>query len=151
MRQEANETAPMLPIGVLAKRNGLTVEGIRFYEKTGILPPPARTAGGRRVYSLRELKRLGFVRRARDLGFTLDEVRCLLRLVDEARAHNCAEARELATGHLAGVRAKIADLRRMERVLSAMVTRCAEGRTPECPLIDALFSQDSHTLAGRTG
>ncbi len=140
---DADETAPMLPIGVLAKRTGLTVEGIRFYEKAGILPAPARTAGGQRLYSLRELKRLNFIRRARYLGFTLDEVRALLRFADDAREQTCAEARDLATGHLADVRTKIADLRRMERALSSMIARCADGGTPECPLIEALFSYQS--------
>jgi MerR family mercuric resistance operon transcriptional regulator len=139
-RQTVDEGVPTLPIGALAKRTGLTVEGIRFYEKAGILPAPARTAGGQRLYRLSDLKRLNFIRRSRDLGFTLDEVRALLRLVDEAPDRTCAEARDLATGHLADVRAKIADLRRMERALSRMVARCAEGGTPECPLIEALFA-----------
>jgi MerR family mercuric resistance operon transcriptional regulator len=141
MRNEtADEGVPAFPIGALAKRTGLTVEGVRFYEKAGILPAPARTSGGQRLYSLRELKRLNFIRRARDLGFTLDEVRALLRLVDEAPDRTCAEARDLAAGHLGDVRAKIADLRRMERALSGMVARCAEGEAPECPLIEALFA-----------
>jgi MerR family transcriptional regulator, mercuric resistance operon regulatory protein len=139
-RHDADEMAAMLPIGALAKRTGMTVEGVRFYEKAGILPAPARTAGGQRLYSVRELKRLNFIRRARDLGFTLDEVRVLLRFADDARERTCAEARDLATGHLADVRTKIADLRRMERALSGMIARCAEGGTPDCPLIEALFS-----------
>ena len=142
-RQDADGTAPMLPIGALAKRTGLTVEGVRFYEKAGILPAPARTAGGQRLYTLSELKRLNFIRRARDLGFTLDEVRGLLRLVDEAPDRTCAEARELAADHLADIRAKIADLRRMERALAGMVARCTDDATPECPLIEALFSRDT--------
>jgi MerR family mercuric resistance operon transcriptional regulator len=142
-RHDADEMTPMLPIGALAKRTGMTVEGVRFYEKAGILPAPTRTAGGQRVYSIRELKRLNFIRRARDLGFTLDEVRVLLRFADDARARTCAEARDLATGHLADVRTKIADLRRMERALSGMIARCAEGGTPDCPLIEALFSYRS--------
>src|SRR5712671_6492503 len=75
MRDAADETTPMLPIGALAKRTGLTVEGIRFYEKAGILRAPARTAGRHRLYSRADLKRLNFIRRARLLGFTLDEVR----------------------------------------------------------------------------
>jgi MerR family transcriptional regulator, mercuric resistance operon regulatory protein len=139
-RETMDDGAPAFPIGMLAKRTGLTVEGIRFYEKAGILPAPARTTGGQRLYSLRELKRLNFIRRARDLGFTLDEVRALLRLVDEAPVRPCAEARDLAAEHLGDVRAKIADLRRMERALSAIVARCAEGEAPECPLIEALFA-----------
>jgi MerR family mercuric resistance operon transcriptional regulator len=139
-RETVDGGAPTLPIGALAKRTGLTVEGVRFYEKAGILPAPARTAGGQRLYRLGDLKRLNFIRRSRDLGFTLDEVRALLRLVDEAPDRTCAEARDLATSHLADVRAKIADLRRMERALSRMVAHCAEGETPDCPLIEELFA-----------
>src|SRR5260370_2328971 len=142
-RHDADEMTPMLPIGALAKRTGMTVEGVRFYEKAGILPAPTRTAGGQRAYSIRELKRINFIRRARDLGFTLGEVRVLLRFADDARERTCAEARDLATGHLADVRTKIADLRRMERALLGMIARCAEGGTPDCPLIGALFSYGS--------
>lgn len=86
--------------------------------------------------------RLNFVRRARDLGFTLDEVRALLELA-EKRDRPCVEAREVAASHLSDVRGKIADLRTMERVLVGMVALCAEGSTPECPLIEALFDPAS--------
>jgi MerR family mercuric resistance operon transcriptional regulator len=139
MLQDPDETTPTLPIGVLAKRTGLTVEGVRFYEKAGILPATARTAGRHRLYSLQDLKRLSFIRRARDLGFTLDEVWALLRLADE-RERSCSEVRDIAANHLAKVRAKIEDLRRMEAVLAGMIARCAEGSTPECPLIEVLFA-----------
>jgi MerR family mercuric resistance operon transcriptional regulator len=139
-RETIDEKTPVLPIGVLAKRTGLTVEGVRFYEKAGILAAPARTSGGQRLYGLRELKRLSFIRRARELGFTLDEVRALLRLVDEAPDRSCSDARGLAAGHLRDVRSKIAALRRMETALSDMVRRCDEGGDPNCPLIETLFS-----------
>ena len=129
---------PCLPIGVLSKRTGCNIETIRYYEKIGLLPAPARSEGRHRVYSLADLQRLKFVRRARELGFTLDQVRALLRLVDEQK-HQCAEARDLAATHLANVRAKIADLRAMERALKDMVAQCTDGTLLQCPLIEALF------------
>jgi MerR family transcriptional regulator, mercuric resistance operon regulatory protein len=138
MQGEADETTPALPIGALAKRTGLTVEGIRFYEKAGILRAAARTAGRHRLYSRADLKRLHFIRRARLLGFTLDEVRALLRFADHVGASSCADAHRLATKHLADVQGKLADLKKMERVLRRMVASCADGTLPQCPLIETL-------------
>jgi MerR family mercuric resistance operon transcriptional regulator len=128
---------PQLPIGELSRRTGCNIETIRYYERIGLLRRPARTEGGFRRYSASELKRLAFIRRARDLGFSLDEVRALLRLADD-RGHSCAEVRDLAAGHLGDVRAKIADLKKMERILHKMVLQCADGTLPECPLIESL-------------
>ncbi len=84
--------------------------------------------------------RLNFIRRARELGFPLDEVRALLRLVDEG-GHSCAEVETLARGHLDSVRVRIADLEAMEAVLADMATRCAGGTVPDCPIIEALFRE----------
>ena len=94
--------------------------------------------GGYRLYGTEHLNRLTFVRRARALGFSIDEVRRLLNLADHRR-RPCAEARALATAHLDEVRAKIADLRAMERVLEETVARCADGQSARCPLIDAFY------------
>lgn len=138
MPGEADENTPALPIGALAKRTGLTVEGIRFYEKAGILRAAARTTGRHRLYSQADLKRLNFIRRARLLGFTLDEVRALLRFADNVGAGSCADAHQLATKHLVDVQGKLADLRKMERVLRRMVASCADGTLPQCPLIETL-------------
>src|SRR5258706_4496220 len=90
------------------------------------------------MYGSGHLKRLGFIRRARDLGFTIEEVRALLRLVDE-RDQPCAEVRGVAEHHLADVRTKIAALKVIERVLKEMVTQCDTGARPDCPLVEALF------------
>jgi MerR family mercuric resistance operon transcriptional regulator len=122
----------------LARRTGCNLETVRYYEKVGLLPEPPRTAGGYRSYDTTHERRLRFVLRARELGFSLDEIRELLRLVDE-RDQPCAEARAVATAHLDDVRAKIADLKRMERVLKDVVAQCADGTLPECPLIETLF------------
>jgi MerR family mercuric resistance operon transcriptional regulator len=124
----------------LARRTGCNLETVRYYEKIGLLPAPPRTAGGYRVYDLLHEGRLRFVLRARELGFSLDEIRELLRLVDE-RDQPCAEARAVAAAHLEDVRTKIADLKRMERVLKEVVAQCADGTLPECPLIETLFRE----------
>lgn len=129
---------PRLTIGALSRKTGCNIETIRFYEKVGLLPPPPRTAGGFRLYDRDHAARLVFIRRARELGFRLDEVRALLRLAED-REHTCAEARDMAAGHRREVREKIRDLRRLEKVLGEMVARCADGTLPECPLIEALF------------
>jgi MerR family mercuric resistance operon transcriptional regulator len=123
----------------LARRTGCNLETVRYYEKIGLLPEPPRTTGGYRSYDTTHERRLRFVLRARELGFALDEIRELLRLVDE-RDQPCAEARAVAAAHLNDVQAKIADLKRMERVLKDMVARCADGTLPECPLIETLFA-----------
>src|SRR3546814_15645927 len=129
-RKSLQDTAPRLPIGVMSQRTGCNIETIRYYEKIGLLPAPARSEGGHRLYGHGHLMRLGFVRRARGLGFTLDEIRALLQLAED-RDRPCAEAREVAVVQLAAVRAKIADLRAMEAVLAETVLLCADAKTPE--------------------
>jgi MerR family mercuric resistance operon transcriptional regulator len=129
-----------IAIGRLAKHTGTNVETIRYYERLGLWPVPPRTAGGYRLYGTEHLKRLNFVRRARALGFSIEEVRTLLRLADERR-RPCAEVRVIAESHLADVRTKIADLEAMERVLTETVARCAKGARSHCPLIDALYRE----------
>src|SRR6266446_2316242 len=117
-------------------------ETIRYYERVALLPAPARSSGGYRLYGTDHLKRLTFIRRARMLGFSIGEVRTLLRLADE-RKRPCAEVRGVADAHLKDVRAKIADLRRMERVLKTTVARCASGQRAHCPVIEALYRDGS--------
>ena len=129
-------------IGVLSKRTGCNIETIRYYVRAGLLPTPGRSPGGYRLYGTDHLKRLAFVRRARALGFSIDEVRALLALADHRR-RPCAEARGLAATHLEGVRAKIASLKEMERVLRETVSRCGSGKGAHCPLIEALYQDGS--------
>jgi MerR family mercuric resistance operon transcriptional regulator len=131
-----------IAIGQLSKHTGTNVETIRYYERVGLLAAAVRSSGGYRLYSSDHLKRLNFVRRARALGFSIAEIRTLLRLADE-RKRPCAEVRVVADAHLKDVRAKIADLRRMERVLKATVSRCASGMRTHCPVIEALYRDDS--------
>lgn len=124
----------------LAERTGCNLETVRYYEKVGLLPEPPRNASGYRSYDSAHERRLRFVLRARELGFSLDEIRELLRLVDE-RDQPCAEARAIAAAHLNDVRTKVADLKRMERVLKDVVAQCADGTLPECPLVETLFAE----------
>jgi MerR family mercuric resistance operon transcriptional regulator len=132
------DVTAQLAIGALARRTGTKVDTIRYYERMGLWVAPARSAGGYRLYGVGHLKRLHFIRRARLLGFSIDEVRTLLRLADERR-RPCAEVRVVAEAHLDDVRAKLADLRTMERVLRETVARCADDAGSHCPLIDALY------------
>lgn len=133
------DLAPRFTIGVLARKTGCNIETIRYYEKAGIIPHPSRSDGGHRLYGSGHHKRLAFVMKARVLGFTLAEVRALLRLVDE-QDRPCAEAREVAASHLKDVQTKLADLRAMEAVLNEMVIACDKGRSTDCPLIERMFS-----------
>jgi MerR family mercuric resistance operon transcriptional regulator len=107
-----------------------------------MLAAPPRTAGGRRVYGQSHRRTLGFIRRARDLGFNLDEIRALLDLDGSGRA-SCAEVREIASRHLANVRAKLADLARLEAVLSETVGRCEANMTPGCPVLGILVAAEA--------
>ena len=137
MRSAGPGPAP-LAIGELSRRTGVNIETIRYYERINIIPHPPRTSSGRRVYGEVETRTLAFIRRARELGFSLDEIRTLLALSTEHGRKACAEVRDLAADHLEDVRAKIADLRAMERVLADAVRRCDEGKSAGCPLIDSL-------------
>ena len=127
-----------LTIGALSIRTGVKIETIRFYERIGILAKPPRSAAGHRIYSQEQLMRLGFIRRSRELGFSLDEVRRLLQLVDGGR-YTCAEVKAITLDHLGEVRRKIADLRRLERTLAAVAGKCRGGKVPDCPIVEALF------------
>src|SRR2546427_4672877 len=122
-----------IAIGALSKHTGTNIETIRYYERVRLLPAPARSSGGYRLYGTGHLKRLNFIRRARTLGFSIGEVRTLLRLADE-RKRPCAEVRVVAEAHLKDVRAKLADLRRMERVLKATVAGGGWGGAVCCPV-----------------
>jgi MerR family mercuric resistance operon transcriptional regulator len=139
----AGAEGPLIPIGALAARTRCNIETIRFYEKIGVLPKPARTEGGHRAYGRAHVERLTFVRRARELGFTLDEVRALLRLA-EASEVPCAEVKDLAATHLAEVKTKIADLRAMQKALTILVAQCDTrgdaADQPGCPLIETLLT-----------
>lgn len=127
-----------LTIGELSKLTGVNIETIRYYEKIHVLPAPPRTEGGRRVYGEIETRTLAFIRRARQLGFTLDDIRALLALGGPGQAA-CSDVYSIASRHIADIRCKIADLRRLERLLSKTVAQCSGQAVPECAVLDALY------------
>lgn len=132
---------PSMLIGALSEQTGCNIETIRYYEKIGLLPPPPRSAGGRRLYTHDHLKRLTFVRRSRQLGFHLDEIRELLDLVDGG-SYTCDEVRQLTLTHADEVERKIADLLKMKNVLHEITSKCSGGKVPDCPIIDALYQEN---------
>lgn len=134
-----------LSIGELARATDTKVETVRYYERIGLLPKPGRTNANYRAYGAAELGRLSFIRRARDLGFSIDQVRALLDLSDD-RTRDCATIDEIAGAHLREVDRKIADLVALRRELAALVSSCAGGTVAECRIIDAL---GPNTAAGR--
>lgn len=125
--------------GELAKATGCNLETIRYYEKTGMMPDPPRTAAGHRIYGQSHVQRLGFILRARELGFAIEEIKDLLGLVDGG-TQTCGEVKALTERHLSDVRRKIADLRRIEKVLAATAAQCSGEDVPECPVLEALAS-----------
>ncbi len=130
-----------LTIGQLSKLTGVNIETIRYYEKIRILPAPPRTEGGRRVYGLVETRTLAFIRRARQLGFTLDDIRALLALGGPGQAA-CSDVCSIANRHIADIRSKIADLRKLEGLLGKTVAQCSGEAVPECAVLDALYPGD---------
>jgi MerR family mercuric resistance operon transcriptional regulator len=142
MRTITSSRAENLPIGELSKQSGVNIETIRYYERIKMLAPPPRTASGRRVYDSTDLRILVFIRRARELGFSLDEIRALLRLGGPEKA-SCREVREIAAHHLEDIRAKLGDLKKLERLLAKTVARCSGKTAPDCPVLDILDIQRS--------
>lgn len=128
----------MFSIGQVAKQAGVGVDTIRFYEKQGLLGKPSRTPGGYRQYDLATVRVLQFILRAKHLGFTLREVKQLLRLHSGARSTR-ADFRDLARGKLADIQTRIADLERMRDALLPLVARCdGTGPLDGCPIVEAL-------------
>lgn len=126
-----------LRIGDLAVRTGVKVATIRWYEKVGMLTEPDRTGANYRLYGGDALRRLTFIRRARDLGFSLDEVRELLDLSGQG-SRDCAAVDEIASRHLAEVERKLADLRRLRGRLAQLIASCAGGSVDDCRILEAL-------------
>lgn len=123
--------------GQLATRTGCNLETIRYYAKIGLLSEPPRTAGGHRMFDEGSVTRLRFILRARELGFSIQDIRGLLALVDGG-LQTCAEVKARTVSHLADVRTKIADLRRIEKVLATTAASCRGDTAPECPVLAAL-------------
>lgn len=125
-------------IGQLAERSGVKVETVRYYEQSGLMPDPPRTEGGHRLYTEEHLRRLIFIRRCRQLGFVMEEIRGLLYLIDGGK-YTCGEVQALTLDHARSVREKIKDLKRLEKTLTRIASECEGGAVPECPIVDALL------------
>lgn len=134
-------SASNLSIGAVAKRTGCTVPTIRYYEEIGLLPPAARTDAGQRHYGEAALRRLTFIRRCRDFGFSIEQVRELVGLVDQPD-RPCTEVRDIAAVHLAEVRRKLEELKALEASLDTFVcscdTACAGGAAVDCTILEDL-------------
>lgn len=137
-----------ITIGKLAEATGTKAETIRFYEKIGILAQPGRTTGNYRSYSEDHVRRLTFVRRARDLGFPLETVRILLSLVDQPE-RSCAAVDEIVIQQRDDVEQRIADLERLRDELDRLSQQCKGGRVSECRIIDALLPAKPQPVATR--
>lgn len=126
-----------MQIGEAAAASGCHIETIRYYERVGLLPHPARTAGGYRNYRLEEVDRLRFITRGRELGFSLEEIRSLLTLADDP-ALSCRDVDQLARHHLADIQQRVRELRRIARELERTIANCAGGKRGQCAILGAL-------------
>jgi MerR family mercuric resistance operon transcriptional regulator len=126
-----------IAIGEVSRLTGVHIETIRYYERIKMLPKPLRTVGGRRTYGSTQVQLLAFIKRSRELGFSPDDVRKLLQLGGPDKAP-CRQVREIALDHLSDIRAKISDLRKLERLLAKTVAKCTGTTAPECPVLDIL-------------
>ena len=115
--------------------SGVNIETIRDYERIRMLPAPPRTASGRRIYGPADVRLLAFIRRSRELGFSLADIRTLLRLGGPQKA-SCREVRAIAGHHLDGIRARLADLKKLEHLLAQTVARCSGRTAPDCPVLE---------------
>jgi MerR family mercuric resistance operon transcriptional regulator len=129
-----------LTIGELSRLTGVHIETIRYYERIKMLSKPPRTAAGRRTYNSTHARQLAFIKRARELGFPPDDVQKFLRLGGPESAP-CRQVRDIALRHLSDIRAKITDLRKLERLLAKTVSQCTGAAAPECPVLDILDVQ----------
>lgn len=119
----------VLKISALAERTGTNAPTIRYYESIGLLPRPDRQDGGQRTYGDEDVKRLTFIRRCREFGFPIEQVRALTSLMQDP-ARSCTEARDLAQKHLVAVRARIAELKALERGIAGFVRSCDVSAAP---------------------
>jgi DNA-binding transcriptional MerR regulator len=139
-------------IGALAKQTGTTAPTIRYYEEIGLLRSAGRQQGNQRVYGDADVKSLTFIRRCREFGFSIDQVRSLVALLQDP-ASPCVQARNVAQAHLVAVRAKLAELKALERSIAGFVTgcdtSCAGGVGPDCVILDDLSNGRLPASAGR--
>jgi Cu(I)-responsive transcriptional regulator len=126
-------------IGDLARQTGYAVQTVRYYEQTGLMPEPPRTSGGQRRYTEEHLRRLTFIRHARDLGFEIEDIRSLLDLASEPQ-QPCASVDAIARAHLSAIDQKIAALQALRKEISDMLANCGQRRVADCRIIDTLLN-----------
>lgn len=140
-----------LRIGTLGEQTGTSAPTIRYYEEIGLLRPAQRREGGQRVYGTEDVKRLTFIRRCREFGFSIKQVRSLVMLTQD-RTRSCTDARDLAQEHLVEVRGKLSELKALERSLAAFVTccdtSCVGGPGPDCVILVDLGKAAPETRTG---
>ncbi|MGA7325287.1 MAG: helix-turn-helix domain-containing protein [Rhodomicrobium sp.] len=127
----------LFAIGALSRETGVKVPTIRYYEQAGLLPPPPRTASQRRVYDDGAVKRLRFIRHARELGFEIEDIRTLLAMTAEPQA-SCDQADSIARRHLGQVERRITQLSALREELQRMIAECDRGRVCDCRVIEVL-------------
>lgn len=138
-------TQPAFAIGALSQHCGCNIETIRYYERIGLIPRAERR-GRYRIYSGADVERLRFIRRARGLGFAIEEIRDLLELSESAaRKQSCLDARKIAAANLTAVRSRLGDLRRMEAALTGAIEACDRDAFDGCPILNALADGDIPT------
>ena len=126
-------------IGRLSKETGVNIETIRYYERIGLMAKPSRSGNGRRLYNTTSTRRLSFIRRARELGFAIQQIRTLI--IMSSGKGRCGDVHALTLRHLADVRAKISDLKKLERTLAKAAASCRRDASPDCPIIEALSAR----------
>ena len=122
-------------IGQLASAVAVNLETVRYYERIGLMPRPSRTGSCHRSYDEKHVRQLSFIRRARELGFSIEDIRALLTLAAPAQ-RSCAEVKEIASAHLISVQAKLADLTKLESILTMTVAQCSGEAVSACPVLD---------------
>lgn len=137
-----------MKIGEVAAASGCHLETIRYYERIGLLPHPARTRSGYRAYRNQDVDRIRFITRGRDLGFSLDEIRSLLRLAEDPEL-SCEQVDALARHHLAEIQARLKELRQVARELERTIAGCAGGRRAACAILETLQQSGPRTASKR--
>jgi MerR family mercuric resistance operon transcriptional regulator len=132
--------AGAMTIGALSECTGVAIETIRYYERIGLLPAPPRSDGRHRRYDDAHRQRLLFIRRGRELGFSLDQVRDLLGPKSGADLR-CDEVKSLTEAHIVNIRQKICDLRRLEQALTGLASQCSDDAVSYCPILEALSAK----------
>ena len=139
-----------LTIGQLAREAGCAAASVRYYEQIKLLPRAGRRSGGHRVYGSEDVKRLVFIRRCRDFGFSIEKIRDLLSASGDGRP--CAEVKDIAAAHLEIVRAKLVELQALEGALAKLVQHCSDtcagGQTQDCTLFDDIVAAPAQACCG---